>query len=217
MIPTLTILTVAPHLVSNFIHFPSFFKFVFLEYNKNVKTSMQKEKNKKGFTLIELLIVIAIIGILAGIVLVSLSYSRQRANDMSAMSVANSLSKVLNACAIAQPSKVYAYCQSSIDSDYCDGNLSGFHMPCINGLIECQDVVHSGNPVCPSSPDAFFADISKYGWEYSNVTWGYMNDSAIYFLTIDEIKNPNHKITCDNSDGGPEEGTSKCVESTTSP
>jgi|GEM_PF-626031 len=59
-------------------------------------------KNKKGFTLIEILIVIAILGILAGIVLVKLSKAREDARDRSALSTMKSLADSLNICLLSK-------------------------------------------------------------------------------------------------------------------
>lgn len=55
-------------------------------------------KNKKGFTLIELLIVIAIIGILAGVILVSTNSAVEKAKRTSALSTASSLLTELVTC-----------------------------------------------------------------------------------------------------------------------
>jgi len=50
-------------------------------------------KNKKGFTLIEILIVVAVLGILAGIILVKIYQGKQKARDAAIIEATNTIFK----------------------------------------------------------------------------------------------------------------------------
>jgi len=59
---------------------------------------MKNKKYSKGFTLVELLVVIAIIGILAAVVLVSLSVQRYKAQQSSALQTVKSFMPFAQEC-----------------------------------------------------------------------------------------------------------------------
>jgi len=80
-------------------------------------------KKLKGFTLIELLIVIAIIGILASIVIVSMSGVRSKANTAGFKSTVSSLQPALLTCCDA--STIVAYNANGI-TDICTAALQAY-------------------------------------------------------------------------------------------
>jgi type IV pilus assembly protein PilA len=158
-----------------------------------------------GFSLIELLVVVAIIGILAGIGIVAydsyVEYTRRSVNEANAKLLANLLSAELS----AQKGKLKSNCAQTlgrIESSMSAGPWSN----CINTLVRNNSMINPySNELYGNRPaDSYGLGIWSFreiiGFDEASISSGACSDDvggiAMVFLPSEDNKNKGFVATC---------------------
>lgn len=119
----------------------------------------------KGFTLIEILIVIAIIGILASVVLVSLNRSRMKANTVVLKSAISSLRPALSVCCSGTANTTGAAVNPAANTEICSAGI-GSSFP-VAADLKATSVSYTSADCDGASPQPFI-DITVTGHSNAN-------------------------------------------------
>jgi len=121
-------------------------------------------KKSRGFTLIELLVVIAIIGILAVIVLASLSTARGRGNDAKVQEQMNSLRNAAESYFTTNNN----YGAAGDGTDCATGDMSADATSGFASIVATSSWPDATSPTCVNNSDASAAATAYAAWHVLN-------------------------------------------------